>query len=514
MIIPKPSQIETHPGFFTITANTEIVSDEASRSSARFLAAAFTPATGFDFRLQDTASAPAIHIALDPSLVHLGPEGYRLEVSPHRIEIRASAGAGQHYAIQTLRQQLPVEIFSETKVQGVEWNVGAGVIEDSPRFGWRGLMLDVSRHLFSVAEIKRFIDTMALHKLNVLHWHLVDDQGWRLEIKRYPMLTEVGGRRAESPRRGDRRNGDGIPYGGFYTQEEVREIVRYATERFITVVPEIEMPGHAAAAIAAYPHLGNSDIPSYEPEVKTRWGIHSYIFSPREETFEFVQNVLLEVMDLFPSKYIHVGGDEAPKEQWKNSPSAQAIMKEYGIADEDGLQSWFLRRIEKFLQTNGRKLIGWDEIQEGGLSPDATMMVWRDWKWALHALNSGNNVVMSPQTHCYFDHYQGSPETEPEAIHCYLPLEQVYTFEPLPPGSPAGHEKLILGGQANLWAEYIHDSAHLEYMAYPRACALAEALWSYADARNWAEFLQRLQHHTKRLTLLKVNFRPLAASLK
>ena len=427
--------------------------------------------------------------------------------------LAASSPAGWFYAIQTLRQLLPTAIFAATPQVGVEWKVPCCVLEDRPRFAWRGLMLDCARHFFAEEEIKRFLDHMALYKYNTFHWHLVDDQGWRLDIRRYPRLVEVGSVRAETPRAGNRNEGDGVPYGDYYTQEEVREIVRYAAERHITVIPEIEMPGHSGAAIAAYPELGNFDIPGYQPEVKTRWGVNPYIYAPSETVFEFLRNVLLEVMELFPSRYIHIGGDEAPKEQWRKSAFAQGVMQREGIASEEELQSWFLRRIEDFLSSHGRRLIGWDEIQEGGLSPGAIMMLWRDWKWARAALNAGNQVIMTPASHCYLDYTQGPIETEPEAICGELRLEKVYDLEPIPDGLNPGAETGVMGVQGNVWTEYIRDVAYLDFMTWPRAAALAEVAWSAKEHRCFKSFIARLGHHLEMMRRLGIGYRPLDAGL-
>lgn len=506
-MIPLPVSCLPREGEFALTPDTTVLADSLARSIGDFVRDSLCPATGFIFRPAEGEAANQIRIRIKPEMADLGPEGYQLDVAPDGVEICASGKAGAFYAVQSLRQLLPPEIFSRDRVESRAWRVKCVSIKDRPRFAWRGLMLDTARHFFPVKEIRRFLDHMALHKFNVFHWHLVDDQGWRLEIKRYPRLTEIGSRRAESPQKGNRNEGDGRPYGGFYTQEEAREIVRYAAQLFITVVPEIEMPGHSGAAIAAYPELGNRDIPGYRPEVRTRWGVNPYIYAPSEDAFAFLRNVLLEVMDIFPSEFIHVGGDEAPKDQWKQSPLAQEVIRRERLADEDALQSWFLRRMEEFLSGHGRRLIGWDEIQEGGLSPGATMMLWRDWKWARAALNAGNTVVMSPASHCYLDYSQGPIETEPECICGELTLEKTYQFEPVPEGIEPGADARILGIQGNVWTEYIRDRASLDYMTWPRAAALAEVGWSPKDSRNWDAFLARLSAHLLRLKQLGIGFR-------
>ena len=505
-IIPEPVHCELTGGHFVLAETTGIFSEGPCKKAPGILRQALRPATGF--RFPDARDVRAANIRF-VEMKGLAPEGYQLEVTASGVEIRAGSDAGFFYAIQTLRQLLPPEIFRTEPVDGMEWAVPCVKIEDHPRFGWRGMMLDTARHYFPVEDITRFLDHMALYKYNVFHWHLVDDQGWRLEIKRYPRLVEIGSIRAESPRPGHRNEGDGIPYGDYYTQEEVRNIVRYAAERHIKVVPEIEMPGHSGAAIAAYPELGNSDVPDYQPEVKTRWGVNPYIYAPSETVFDFLQNVLSEVFELFPSEYIHVGGDEAPKEQWKQSAFAQSVMQRGGLANEERLQSWFLRRMEEFLSSRGKRLIGWDEIQEGGLSPNATMMLWRDWKWARAALNAGNSVIMTPASHCYLDYSQGPIKTEPEAICGELRLERAYSFEPIPDGIVPGAEARVLGIQGNIWTEYIRDRDYLDFMTWPRAAALAEIAWSPRQGRSWKSFSAKLPRHARLLKEQGIRFRPL-----
>ncbi len=457
----------------------------------------------------------AITLRLEPALRKtLGAEGYRLGSKAGGVTIRAATVQGIFYGTQSLRQLLPPATERFGVGAAVQLEVPALEISDRPRFGWRGAMLDPARRFLSVAETKRFIDMLALHKLNVLHWHLVDDQGWRLEIKKYPKLTEVGAWRTESPLYGNREVGNGTPHGGYYTQQQVRTIVAYAAARFITVVPEIELPGHAAAAIAAYPQFGNRDVPGFAPKVVTRWGIQPYTYAPSEQVFKFFADVMAEVVELFPSKFVHIGGDEAIKDQWQQSALAQRTIKKLGLKDEHELQSWFIRRVEKILTQHGRRLIGWDEINEGGLSPTATMMVWRDWKWAEFAIAQGNDVVMSPTSHCYLDHYQVDPNTgtEPEAIGGNNPLANVYALDPVPPGLKPGQEKHVLGVQGNLWGEYLPHARQMEYMAFPRLSALAEVGWSLPARKNWADFRARLEPLLTRLELLDVNYRRPAAA--
>lgn len=508
-IIPIPAEFSIRDEApFVINSRTSIVvsgRNTALRAVGRLLGGLLGLSVFEEDRPQ------AIGLSINPRLKKaLGREGYRLTSCAKGVSIVAATAQGVFYGIQSLRQLLPLEIEQLGVGAVQELSVPALRITDRPRFGWRGAMLDVARHHLSLAEIKRFLDAMALHKLNVMHWHLVDDQGWRLEIKRFPKLTEVGAWRKQSPRHGNRKEGDGIPYGGYYTQEQVREIVAYAAERYITVVPEIEMPGHAASALAAYPQFGNRDVPGYAPAVADFWGIKPFTYSPCEATFEFLSGILTEVAELFPSRYIHIGADEAIKDQWKQSAIAQKIIKKHGLKDEYELQGWFVRRIENILAGLGRRLIGWDEINEGGLSPKATMMVWRDWKWAQEAIENGNNVIMSPRTHCYLDYYQADPATndEPEAIGGLLTLETAYSFNPIPEGISDARQRQVLGIQGNLWSEYLPNARQMEYMAFPRLTALAEVAWSPLESKDWAGFRQRLQPMLKRLELLGINYRP------
>jgi hexosaminidase len=413
------------------------------------------------------------------------------------------------YAGQSFRQLLPVEIFSSAQVEMV-WRANAVSISDQPRFGWRGVHLDCCRHFMPLEFVFKLLDLMALHKLNTFHWHLTEDQGWRLEIKKYPKLTEVGAWRAqtiighgyqESPKF------DGKPHGGFYTQDQARAVVEYAASLHITVVPEIELPGHAQAAIAAYPELGNTGA---QLAVGERWGIIEHVYNPNESTLEFLQDVLSEVLEIFPSTYIHVGGDECPKNEWKASLLAQARMQELGLHDEEELQSYFIRRMDAFLTARGRKLIGWDEILEGGLSPNATVHSWRGEEGGIEAARQGHDVVMAPQSHVYFDHYQTADQArEPLAIGGFSPLEKVYGYEPIPAELSSQEARHVLGSQAQMWTEYVPTSSHAEYMLFPRLCALAEVLWTPAKSKDYSDFSGRLLPHLERMRLKDVNFRPL-----
>ena len=426
-----------------------------------------------------------------------GAEAYRLDVTPERIAISARDVRGLVYGAQTLRQ---LATASPRAIPAVR-------IDDAPRFGWRGLHLDVSRHFFPIGFIKKYVDALAAFKLNTFHWHLTDDQGWRLAIERYPKLTEVGAWRKETivghARRGP-KGYDGTPHGGFYTQDQARELVAYARDRGVSVLPEIEMPGHSLAALASYPEHANVPGPF---EVRTTWGISEEVFAPRETTFEFLENVLREVMDVFPNEFIHIGGDEAPKKRWKESAEAQALMKREGLADEEQLQSWFVRRIERFLNAKGRRLVGWDEILEGGLAPNATVMSWRGTAGGIAAAKEGHDVVMAPQADLYFDHYQGDPEHEPLAIGGMTPIEDTYGYEPVPAELSSEEAKHVLGPEGCVWTEYMPTSGQVEYMAYPRVLALAEIAWSPREARDLASFTARLPAALRVLDELGIGYR-------
>ena len=497
-IIPAPVVLERGEGFLLVEHPFGVLLESgthAPKGFSRFLGGLCANHSNVVGPLSLTAKdAPE----------RLGEEGYLLDVTPQGITLTARAPAGFFYGVQTLRQLLPADAGESAPTTDRPWRIPALHVEDRPRFPWRGMHLDVGRHFRTADEVKRFLDLMAYFKLNTFHWHLTEDQGWRIEIKRYPKLVEVGSRRAESPKPGARTEGDGTPYAGHYTQDEIREVVAYAAERFITVVPEIEMPGHAQAAIAAYPELGNTDEPL---GVRTRWGVSRHVFNVEESTFEFLEKVLDEVMALFPGPFVHIGGDECPKDEWKASAKAQARMKAEGLKDEHELQSWFVRRIERYLAAHDRRLIGWDEIQEGGLPPGAAMMVWRSVQYGIDAVRQGHDVVMSPTSHCYFDYCQGDPRFEPEAIGGLLPLERVYAFEPVPAGLTADEAKHVLGAQGNLWSEYLRDFDHVLYMAFPRGAALAEVVWSPAAHRDLDDFRRRWADLEPRLALMGASVR-------
>jgi hexosaminidase len=440
----------------------------------------------------------AVFLAIDAAFPDTSDEAYRLVSDAKGVHITARGHAGLFYGVQTLRQLVA------PRRDG--WAVPGVRITDRPRFVWRGLHLDVGRHFFPVAEVKRYIDLMARYKLNTFHWHLTEDQGWRIEIKRYPWLTQVGAYRKETmvARHFDPYDGDGVPYGGYYTQDEIRDVVRYAAQRYVTVVPEIEMPGHSLAALTAYPELACTSGPFH---VATQWGVFEDIYCPTEKTFAFLEGVLTEVMELFPSRYIHVGGDEAPKFRWHDSPVAQAVMQQNGLANEEELQSYFIKRIEQFLSSHGRRLVGWDEILEGGLPPEATVMSWRGTEGGIAAARADHDVVMTPGDFLYFDHLQGEASAEPLGIGGYVPLERVYEYEPVPDSLTPEQATHILGAQGNMWTEYVATPEHLEYMVYPRALALAEVTWSPREARSWASFQARLPSALAALERAGVNFR-------
>ncbi|MFO7724092.1 MAG: beta-N-acetylhexosaminidase [Oceanipulchritudo sp.] len=434
---------------------------------------------------------PAFHLGINPSL---DPEAYSLKLSAEEIRLEGGDGAGVFYGVQTLIQ-LSNPWSRESAASAPPVCFPEGVVEDAPSFSYRGLHVDVGRHLFPVSFLKQTLEMMARYKLNRFHWHLTEDQGWRIEIKRYPRLQEIAAHRRESlvgHLKDTPHRFDGIPYGGFYTQEEIREIVAYARERFITVIPEIELPGHAQAAIAAYPELGCVSDPL---EVATTWGIKKNVYCPSEETFTFLENVLTEVMELFPGEYIHIGGDECPKDQWKASPFCQQVMRENGLENEEELQSYFIGRIASFLKQHGRRIIGWDEILEGGLVPDATVMSWRGESGGIEAAKSGHDIIMTPSEFCYFDYYQADGPDEPLAIGGMLPPEKVYQYTPLPEALSSREQKHILGIQGSVWSEYIKTPEAFEYMVYPRAQALAEVAWSPLSKRNWEDFRKRLLRH-------------------
>lgn len=510
-LIPQPRKVELQTGKHRLTPEFRIgVESRQFAQLGKYLRSRLILATNYDFDVvvgEGWSKVSGLRLHIDERLLDtLGEEGYRLTVSKRNAEFLAATPTGLFYAIQTYCQLLPPEIGAKSVQRGIDWVAPCIKIEDVPRFGWRGMMLDSGRHFFSVDAIKAFLDQMARHKMNRFHWHLTEDQGWRLAIRAEPKLTEVGARRSETPILSDRNNGDGQPYGGFYSQEDVREIVAYAAERHIMVIPEIEMPGHCQAALAVHPELSCTGGPF---EVATRWGVHRDVYcAGTDETFHFLARVLTEVHDLFPAPYIHIGGDECPKDRWKDCERCQKRIADEGLEDETELQAWFIQRMKTWLNARDRQIIGWDEILEGELAPNATVMSWRGVQGGIAAAKQGHDVIMSPTSHCYLDYFQSkNTEGEPPAIGGYLPLRNVYAFEPIPVELTEDEAQHILGAQGNVWTEYIATPEHMEYMSWPRGCAIAERVWSAKDVRDFDEFSVRLEAHLARMKVLGVNFR-------
>jgi N-acetyl-beta-hexosaminidase/alpha-L-fucosidase len=517
-IIPKPVSIQAQSGSFTLDKNVVLVADSSDFPSANFFNDYLQEIYGFRLRIvrEDQTPASAFirlynHPDRDPGIVP-GPEGrYTLKSGASSVVIRGDTHVGVFYGIQSLIQLLPLKPYvmlatgPAVRAGGqAAYKIPAVSIEDYPRFGYRGLMLDVCRHFYPVEFVKRYIDFIALHKMNYFHWHLTDDQGWRVEIKKYPRLTEVGAWRSGTiighyPGTGN----DSTPHGGFYTQEQIKEVVKYAADRYITVLPEIELPGHASAALASYPWLGCTGGPYH---VQQTWGVFNDVYcAGNDSVFLFLEEVLDEVMPLFPGKYIHIGGDECPKDSWKTCPKCQRRIKENGLKDENGLQSYFVQRIEKYINSKGKQIIGWDEILEGGLAPNASVMSWRGEQGGIDAARQNHDVVMTPGEYVYFDHSQLQND-DSLTIGGYLPVNKVYQYEPVPKGLTAEEARHIKGAQANLWTEYITNPGKIGYMIFPRLSALSEVLWSPKEQRNWPDFERRLQTQYIRYQLWHVNY--------
>ena len=563
-ILPEPQKIdfpESEQNGFRLSKKSSIEGKgvDLSKSYIDDFKSFISYETGFS--LSDKVNKKSnILLVIEEGIHDLGDEGYKISIIPKdNLKVEATTEKGLFYGIQTLKQifyfskkkrddenftdfdiEVQVKSFiksSTTAVdyssglatrgykrineqgyfQGVEevqtkslnvYNIPPMIIEDFPRFKYRGMMLDVSRHFMPVEFVKRYIDIISMHKMNKFHWHLTDDQGWRIEIKKYPKLTEIGSKRTETLKgharfAGNNPKFDGVPHEGFYTQDEVKDIVKYANDRFVDVIPEIDMPGHTSALIAAYPEYGTS---SEKVDVKKIWGVHDEILKPTDETFKFIEDIILELKELFPSSYFHVGGDEAKKTQWENSVEIQKLMADLEIEEEDSLQSYFIGRVEKILSNNGKKLIGWEEIIEGGLNENAIVMAWQGEEGGILAAKAGNKAIMSPKSHLYFDYYQAKTG-EPIAIGGFTPLDKVYSYEPVPKGLDINEASRIMGAQGNVWTEYIKTPDKVEYMSVPRMTALSEVVWSKRKARDFSEFKKRLNFYRFFLDKEKINYR-------
>jgi hexosaminidase len=517
-IIPQPTSLKVNEGRFSISAKTPLqIKSAGQQKAANFLNKYLQEFYGFQLKvIVGTGAKNAI------SLVNTNgnaPKGtYTLESNSNGVAIKGANEEGVFYGVQSLIQLLPIQ-------KSATLNIPAVSIQDQPRFVYRGMHLDEGRHFFGMDFVKKYIDFIAMYKLNTFHWHLTEDQGWRIEIKKYPKLTTVGGfRNANIIGRYPGKGSNNTRYGGYYTQAQIKEIVKYAADRFVTIIPEIEMPGHASAAIAAYPELScfpNESTPAIPTMhsaatlealkkpgtkiVQETWGVFDDVFVPSDNTFTFLQNVLDEVMALFPSTYIHIGGDECPKESWKRSEFCQKLIKEKGLKDEHGLQSYFIGRIEKYLNSKGRQIIGWDEILEGGLAPNATVMSWRGEKGGIEAAKEKHTVIMTPGGWMYFDHQQNKKE-DSVTIGGYTTIQKVYSYEPLPKEMDPADHKYVLGAQANVWSEYMNNTAKVEYMVFPRMSALSEVLWTSKENKSWPAFEKKLLHEFKRYDNFKINY--------
>ena len=502
-IIPQPVTAYAVPGSFTLQPETRIITQMENADVVAvcdFFNDVIERSAGFRLQMLDDEEVKNISGDIvittynaDTSWHH---EGYELRVSDgSSVVLQANNAAGLFYGVQTLLQLFPPEIMQAGMGEALDLEIPAVYVGDRPRLEWRGMHLDVCRHFFPKEFVMKYLDLMAMYKFNTFHWHLTDDQGWRIEINKYPKLAEISAWRTEA---------DGSRYGGYYTQDDIREIVAYAAERHITVVPEIEMPGHSVAALAAYPELSCTGGPF---EVATIWGVKEDVYcAGNDQVFEFLENVLLEVIELFPGEYIHVGGDEVPKIRWEHCSKCQARIRKEGLKDEDELQSYFIRRIEKFLNEHGRKLIGWDEILEGGLAPEAAVMSWRGEAGGIEAAQMGHKVVMTPTDYCYFDYYQENPATQAKAIGGLITLKDVYHYDPVSKELNEAQQENIMGVQGNLWTEYIATPEYAEYMAIPRMLALAEVAWTRSDKHKWERFIRKLDHQFYRLDILDVNY--------
>ncbi len=518
-IIPQPLSVTEKTGNFTINSSTKlVVKDKKDNATASFLNTYLLEHYGFKLMQVTTDAAKSITISSGQQGEGLKASGYQLQSGMEGVHIKGNSAVGSFYGMQTLIQLLPTEKSSALIIPAL-------LVEDQPRFAYRGAMLDVGRHFFPISFVKKYIDYLALHKINYFHWHLTEDQGWRIEIKKYPNLTKVGSRRNGTLiERYPGKGNDNTMDEGFYTQEQIKEIVKYATERFITVIPEIEMPGHSGAAIAAYPLLScfpekNTDIPANMISEKSKlelasgrvklvqetWGVHTDVFAPTEYTFKFLEDVLDEVIALFPSKYIHIGGDECPKDAWKKSEFCQQLIKDKGLKDEHGLQSYFIQRMEQYINKKGRTLIGWDEILEGGLAPNAIVMSWRGEAGGIAAAKENHKVIMTPGSHVYLDNAQ-TKNRDSVTIGGFLPIEKVYSYEPVPKELNEQQSAFVLGAQGNLWTEYVANPSKAEYQLFPRLSALSEVLWSSKENKNWPAFQVKMISQYNRYKIWGANY--------
>ena len=510
-VVPYPNELIVGEGTFD-AKGAAVTYDEALDSASvkviNALAQRLSFVTGVETAVSAGQSDKGFVFVFN---AEIPSEAYTLDVTPEAVRVEASGLRGFNYAVQTIRQLLPLEVFASEPSPRTKWTIPAVQIKDEPRFAYRGLHFDEGRHFFGVDEVKRYLDIMELHKLNTLHWHLTEDQGWRIEIKKYPLLAEVGSVRKGTCIKKEWENLDGVPYGGYYTQEQIREVVAYAASKGITVIPEIDLPGHMLGALAAYPELGCTGGPY---EVWTRWGVSPDVLcAGNEKVYEFLEDVLSEVCELFPSEYIHIGGDECPKSSWEKCPKCQAMIKKLGLKDKDGesaehyLQSYVITRIEKFLNSKGRKIIGWDEILEGGIAPNATIMSWHGDKPGWKAAKMGHDAIMTPNYCMYFDKYQSTDESkEPFGIGGYLPVDKVYAYEPCSEELTVEEKSHILGVQANMWTEYIASEDHLYYMLLPRLAALAEVQWCQPERKDWNRFYDASEHYCQMYKTMGYNY--------
>ncbi len=509
-IVPEPVFVNAKEGSFTFSNRTKIAFENIGQNceTAKYITKTMRQ-LHMRTSVGSTETDQCIAFSLnDSSNIELGEEGYILEVQNNVIHISANTETGLFYGFQTLLQMLPEDISNERYKKIV---IPCCTILDYPRFEWRGSHLDVSRHFFTVKDVKKHLDLMAAYKLNKFHWHLTDDHGWRIEIEKYPLLNDVGSWRVD---RADvpwgeakpAKEGEECSYGGFYKKEEIKEIVEYAAQRHIDVIPEIEIPGHCSEILAAYPHFAcANDDTTYQVQIGPYWPPRAILCGGNDSVMQFLFDVMDEIIPLFPYNYIHVGGDEAVKSNWERCPRCQARIKKLGLENENQLQSWMIMEVEAYLQMQGKQIIGWDEILDGGVSTEATVMSWQGFEGAVKAARHGNHAIMTPTEYCYLDYYQGNPKFCPPAMNHLLPLYKVYQFEPVPAGITTSQARFILGGQANLWAEYINDYHHAEYMLLPRLCAIAECLWSPADHKNWPRFRAKLVYQKNRLIQMGYN---------